>query len=408
MKFGNVFRLSMDSMLWRKKSTVALVVIITITLAILNIAATDYYQSIYKILRIKEIVEEPVDEACYIQNLYMPALDDMDYSTHMTQFMADVKELSEIEYCGRYYESSIFISTSAGNYYDGLELDTLIVDEELLALCGVEYQVYDDIEINSEALPLILGANVENKYSHGQLVYVDGVLYQIVGSLNEGSVWIASYLTTSDDADMSLDDMVIIFWDEDYIAPTGDFGGYLYGSNMYAVLKNSADFDAAYEKISDIAAEYNLVMKLETMSDQLAQIRQQNIADINEHLVIFIFIFLICIISTSSVSMVGILLQKKIYGTLTACGVATKDFVKMFIIKNGLLIVLSTAISVIYRIHSISSGGVNVELLMRIETTYTLRFIIGVAVVVLVLTSIMPIAYFTSLTPSEMIRNGEE
>ena len=408
MKFGNVLRFSMDSMLWRKKSTVALIAIMTITLIVLNIAATDYYQSIYNILQIREMVEEPMDEACYIQNLYIPALDDMDYSTHMSQFMADVKELSEIEYCGRYYEGSIYISTREGDYYGGTEIESLTVDEELLALCGVEYQVYDDIEINSEAQPLIIGAGIENEFSHGQLVYVDGVMYQVVGQLPEGSTWIASYLTSADDVEISLDNMVIVFWDEDYIAPTGNFGGYLYASNMYAVLKDSADFDAAYEKIADIAAEYNLVMKLETMNDQIAQIRQQNVADINEHLVMFIFIFLICIISTSSVSMVGILLQKKIYGTLTACGVATKDFVKMFIIKNGLLIVLSTAISVIYRIHSISSGGTNVDLLMKIEYTYVLRFIIGVALIILVLTSVMPIAYFTSLTPSEMIRNGEE
>ncbi len=408
MKFGNVFRFSMDSMLWRKKTTVALIAIITITLVILNIAATEYYQSIYKILRIKEMVEESLDEACYVQNLYMPALDDMDYSTHMSQFMVDVKELSEIEYCGRYYESTVYLSTSKGDYYSGLEIDAFTVDEELLALCGVEYQVYDDIEIDDDALPIVVGSDVENQFTHGQLLYVDETAYQVVGCLPEGSAWIATGLTTSEDYELSLDDKVILFVDEDYIAPTGNFGGYLYASNIYAILKDSADFDAAYEKIADIAAEYNLVMKLETMNDQIAQIRQQNVADINEHLVMFVFIFLICIISTSSVSMVGILLQKKIYGTLTACGVATKDFVKMFIIKNGLLIVLSTAISVIYRIHSISSSSTNVDLLMKIEYTYVLRFIIGVALIILVLTSVMPIAYFTSLTPSEMIRNGEE
>ncbi len=408
MNSGNVFRFSMDSMLWRKKSTVALVVIITITFVILNIAATEYYQSIYNILRIKEIVAEPIDEACYIQNLYIPAMDDMDYSTHLSQFMEDVKELSEIEYCGRYYKGTVYLSTNEGDYYGGMELNSLTLDEEILALCGVEYQMYDDIEVNSEAVPIIVGADNEAAFTHGQLLYEGETVYQVVGSLSEGSVWIASNLTASEDYEISLDDMVITFIDVDYVAQEGGFCGYLYASNIYAVLKDASDFDVAYEKISDIATEYNLVMKLETVEDQLSQIRQRNIASINEHLVIFIFIFLICIISTSSVSMVGILLQKKIYGTLTACGIATKDFVKMFIIKNGLLIILSTAISVIYRVHSIGAEGINVDILMRIEYTYVLRFIIVVAVIVLVLTSVMPIAYFTSLTPSEMIRNGEE
>lgn len=180
----------------------------------------------------------------------------------------------------------------------------------------------------------------------------------------------------------------------------------------FYVVNNQKNVEGAIDLMNKSAAINNLNMKIATVDDDVNKKLKSDIEDMKVYIVLATFITFMAILSNSAMSTVAILLRKKDFGVLYVNGISRKDVRRIVLCENIIKIAISIIISFCYVYYSLfmNYGGRNpvmLENLLYVQTRMTIFEIMGIGILILFISSMVPLLIIRKLNVIELIGGND-
>lgn len=411
MKVGYLLQNTYRQILSRKipflMSTVLLCITFIIIIYQTLIMGIFYYQEHV----VKDIVAENQEDVYILdfRKYAMPTNEDVEKLNRFGILMKDVKGIS---YSGICYEVELGI--------DGMDEKIIAISADLCSLCklqNIEGDVVSFTAVKKEkALPgsrrnarrsdekisVLVGYNLREDYPIGYSFkdQATDIEYVVTDILQEGSRWFAGQLEFGQ-FDIDLDDCLIV--DEDVCMKRRDQK--LNGLATFAYVKESeSDANQIKDDMVSLAKECGLDLYNVYSIRQILEKNEQSVFDDSIEYYLVVVMLILAVIVAIVCSMINVFLRKNSIGVMYAVGYSMRDIQVMVLLEN--VIKIGVAFVIAYAYWSANElelyGGIDMPIL-----TYMLPWLLTGMVVIIGISSILPIYQLSKMYPATLIGGKE-
>lgn len=248
-------------------------------------------------------------------------------------------------------------------------------------------------EYKGDNIPILAGKSFSSILKIGDLLTSGSYTFEVVGFMEEGSSWIKHGVI-----EISYDELQSL--DYCFVMDIGLISDTLSLDTMNSTFITFRDKKVINE-IEDIASKNGLSITMVTLKQEISNVETDRDDALEIYRRILIFMILLCVLTASAASMISILLQKKKIGIWYANGILPQD-VYGFI---GLMQFMRLAISTIMAYSAgIAYASLYDEAYKNVHTGQTSIYMLVLAIVTWIITTIVPCAYIRSKKVVDLIR----
>lgn len=393
--------------------TLTLVLITTVSMLVCLFAVTDsgglmfqkkalidtFHYPMENILRLQYHSSHETYEFIETEANFRTALRDMEGVIGAGRFDVTSIEFEELKNNSRYQElNKQYLENNRSRHP---EISRLIkADQSLLSMVDIGVSKYPDLD---GLEPVYVSDIYSDVIAKGDQLTdtFSKTRYEVVGYFSAGSKWVSG------------DDIIrypTISMDGMFLVPFSEYDNQDVMSslsclhNTYVLLDTNTDIYGISDAISEIADDYGLQVTAVPLENELAEYTNEvkQFAINRFVLAVFIVSMTVCSIVLTFVS--HTIMKKKQYGVLLANGYAMKDVTLCIVGEICMTVFSSAALAWLIQFLSLyKNDDLFREIYLLTHCTYGTSAVITIAVVITVLSSVLPIAKIKKCTPSELI-----
>lgn len=392
----------------------ALVIVFTIAMVLVQLALYEYEKTNYTIRLTNEMIGN--NDNVYNVCLNTPEITE-DIAMDMRGFLEELKNVPGVSASGRYIISSLIFDELKDNEllanrnnelfegtlradYPSL-IDVVYADKELLPLLHMES--LDNME-TKDTIPTWVGYNYADILSIGN-IYTDPLTsckYEIVGVIKKdlrlpSETLLRSYLYKD------MNNAIFALYDERIEADY--YYTYNYGNSMYFETNGT---DETLNEIISLAKKHNLHVKIRSIPAYIDEYKQEN-----KEMLMLTFLFTSIavvsgLMSILSSSIINIVLRKQELGIMLANGFLPGDIKRIIFIENGIKQFPAYFISIfITRAYIIRNTLTDLDDCLRVHQYYVVGKAFIILLILLIISSVIPIILLNRIKPAELMGGNE-
>lgn len=426
MKLRNICRFAVDGIIARKKTFLFTIIILVTAMVMMNLTILQVDSIYYTKLIIQDAFNENLSDLYYIK-----ASEDLenDYINFIQEVIREdnidaygfykyaYNTFEELKSNAEYLELIAEKNVSEGNMAEEGSAEVLYMDASLIPICNIYDTEGDRIKSDDMDgyIPIYIGYNYKDIIPVGtiltgkKMVNVDNkftyveIQYKVKGVLRENSKWLENINIEVMSNSISLDNLFVTFQEFDI---TGSMGRLLY------TVKDDSYAGNMLDAVFDAAGNNGLLVKAWSVENEINYNVKDDMESIKVYIVLAVFITLISVLATSSISSVSVLLRKKDYGIMYANGLRKADVRKIVLVENIIKILISFIMTQCYILYELfmTYGGRNqlgLETQLYLQFRMTIYQMLGIAVVILAVASIVPLCIVNRLKVTELIGGND-
>lgn len=406
MKLRNIIHFSLDFIIRRFGMNIMLIIVCGITAYMTDMLLTNYYQQGYDYKLVKGTYGVDVNKLNYIDFMKSGSGDIDKYE----QIIEQIDKVNGVTGAGTFTTSRMYLKET-----DKL-VDFVAVDAECISLgnAKISDEQMEQVSRTFEKgyLPVFVGNNLKEQYKVGE-VYTDKSddklppLY-IVGYLPKDAKWMkqADPFRWTEVSTVSLSDELLIIRDDiRYLENKVIYGSTGY---IYYMTEDGADEGAIRSQINDIVEQQGYFVSIYNIGDIMKDKEQSSLLYNDTNFIATLLIMIIAVLSVSASTIVMIILYKKNYGILFACGASLREISIMMAINNVIIVILPSIAVYVYRAYELKA--MQVGEMWRQALTYAhgqcVPLMQGlVSFVIIVITILIPLYMIHKMNPVELINH---
>lgn len=426
MKLRNICRFAVDGIIARKKTFLFTIIILVTAMVMMNLTILQVDSIYYTKLIIQDAFNENLSDLYYIktsedlENDYINFIQEVIREDNIDAYgfyRYDYNTFEELKSNAEYLELVDEKNVSEDNMAEEGSAEVLCMDASLIPICNIYDTEGDRIKSDDMDgyIPIYIGYNYKDIIPVGtiltgkKMVNVDNkftyveIQYKVKGVLRENSKWLENINIEVMSNSISLDNLFVTFQEFDL---TGSMGRFLY------TVKDDSYADNMLDTVFDAAGNNGLVVKAWSVENEINYNVKDDMESIKVYIVLAVFITLISVLATSSISSVSVLLRKKDYGIMYANGLRKADVRKIVLVENIIKILISFIMTQCYILYELfmTYGGRNqlgLETQLYLQFRMTIYQMLGIAVVILAVASIVPLCIVNRLKVTELIGGND-
>lgn len=322
-----VLSIAWDSICSHRRSVLAVVLICSFAVFLTSIVIANSVSLSESEHQYSKAIVTDHDNTLFVKPLHS----DMNtaFMTGWEAFLTGIRNVDGCSAAGASFYDSIY-ETNGSDPKDRLAV--LFIDEEILDLCDTSLSEQEKKSLTEygEVIPLMVGADYAAKYPMGSEIETQDRKYRIVGTLSKSSVWVTEGGISHGREQMDLSNC--------FVTASRHFDNpVLYGMNgIYVILDSKTDAEEVKNRISSFAGECGIDVSVKTVREYISKVQKAKRSAEKELLIELAIVFLVAIISASTINIVCILLRKREIGILYSCGYSRGDIMKSLISEAGI------------------------------------------------------------------------
>ncbi len=428
MRLKNICKFAIDGIIVRKKTFIFAIIMLVTSIVMINLTFLQINSAFFLKLKIEDVLNEKMPNIIY-------SYCDENFNKSYISFLENMKRQEYVESYGFYrYEYNQFnelqnneqflkLYKKNNKYMDDMSEDAknsvqvLYIDDTLAELCDI-YDINGNkitYKSKDEYIPIYVGYDYRNIIDVGSIItsktmvkknnkfVYEKIQFKVQGILKKESYWLEDMTIESMSNCINLDSSFVTFKSYN-INEKKD--------RCFYVVNNQKNVEGAIDLMNKSVAINNLNMKIATVDDDVNKKLKSDIEDMKVYIVLATFITFMAILSNSAMSTVAILLRKKDFGVLYVNGISRKDVRRIVLCENIIKIAISIIISFSYVYYSLfmNYGGRNpvmLENLLYVQTRMTIFEIMGIGILILFISSMVPLLIIRKLNVIELIGGND-
>lgn len=392
MRLKNLLKSTFREILSRKRLFVCITVILIISFIIIDYSLIILGSVVARETVVRNLTNGDSDRV-YFLNLDKYTLLLGDTSERLVELLNRIEQMEKVECAGTYYDNENFSVNDQ-------EMFILVVSESLSDLCNVESTEGEKLDLSdTDGYPAIAaGYNLGKDYPVGTLVTDDysGVTYIVKQVLKKNSRWLDESVKNGVYVDL---DNQFLLGMENILKGDNIFIGNGLNNFCYRISAET-DGEEIKKQVEECAESLNIeIYSIHSLTEQ-AQWGYRNLNEMKQELYLSVFLFFTAILAMLTASMITINIRKKDIGILYANGYSGKDVMIMYILENGIKIVIAFLVASAYwSIQQYHIFGWNTSIMWIL-----IPWSVIAALLMLGAGSIVPLLQIKKQRPVELIR----
>ncbi len=366
------------------------------TILIISFLIIDYsliiFGSVFARGRVTDRIVNGNSELIYFLNLDKYKMMTGDISDRLLELLNDIGKIEGVEIYGTYWDNSEF-------FIDGNEYPVVSVSETLLHLCDLE-EVSADMLVQQEDtgyIGVIAGYELGKQYPVGTVVTDDNTegTYIVTHVLPKRSRWIDTDIKNGLYIDF---DRQFLMGTQSWLKENTIFIGNGLNNFCYQI-SPEADEEEIKSQIELYAQQLNVdIYSIRSLKENI-EYGWTELREGREELYLSVFLMFSAVLAMLTASMITIYVRKKDIGVLYANGYSKSNIMYMYIIENGLKVVIAFVVALTYwsiQQYTVFERKISI---MWILTPWSAV----IAVLLVILGSIVPLLQIRGLQPAELV-----
>ena len=393
--------------------TLTLILITTVSMLVCLLAVTDFGGFMFQKKSLIDTLHYPMKNILRLQ--YHSSKETHEFIEAEANFRTALKDTKGVNSIGRFDVTSITFEELKNNGdYQALnkqylesnrsrhpEISRMIkVDQSLLSMVDIGVSEYPDL---NGLEPVYVSDMYSDVISKGDR-FTDSfskTKYEVVGYFSTGNKWVSG------------DDIICyptVSMDGMFLVPFSEYDNQDVMSslsclhNTYILLDTNTDMDRISSFISEIAEDYGLQVTAVPLENELAEYTNEVKQFAVNRFVLAVFIVAMAVCSVVLTFVSHTIMKKKQYGVLLANGYEMKDVTRCIVSEISMIVFSSAALAWLIQFLSLyKKDNLFREIYLLAHGTYGTLSIITIAVVITILSSVLPITKIKKCTPAELI-----
>lgn len=365
----------------RKYMSLLTMAMLLFSFIILEYSGINYVSFRYSEWKTKTVVQYEYDDI-YNINLFKYAFAGREDIEKLAEFYDSLGYVEGLECYGIY------------SVYEEGDVNVLYLSANLEKLCGISLC---DKDVVGEAF---VGKNIDSEFPVGSEYYdeMTGISFVISGTINIGSRFISADYFGGNGSFLELDNYIIV----DYDALLDKDENFILNgiNNFYIVVSEYVDKNNVFQEIQELSEKTGVdIYGINSMDYLFKQLTEKSVSDAGERYLMPLILLICSCMAMMVATMISVRINKRDAGIMLANSMTRRDIIIIYIFENVIKVLPAFLISILFWY---MRADYYLEHAQEIFG-YLIPFYLLTAVVVVGISSMVPIAFFRRRMPYELI-----